>query len=389
MVGDNLMTYPLISAAEQLIYITNIEGWTNALLSFPVTRRSTVERPIYALDMYNNANDKCIYKYIKPYMAGTNRALWNEMWLTDFKDNAGSNVYQALESVFPVNIYNQPVASRNIYTSDFSLSPLIPMFKTDESGDDYSLISPTWAAESLIWQASVFPLYPLLLGGTIREHRHYGPVFITKIVFSSSGQKALGEVDINIKLEGSKIFTSPFFANDLNYASVYERGYRKSKFSDCLLLSEAVDNTSSLAEKAPNSWTIDVAKDVRIVEIGLDIEQKIEFIFPCSSMRSDSKGPRFASLTSRTVNGHVVFYSKEQYIDIPEVNELTLYFGGPFLFSMPNIQWQQPELVIEVKSGYIHTYNFIAKAATNAIAEGFKGNGEYPISEFTAIPGFE
>jgi hypothetical protein len=385
------MTYLNIpSASGQLIFLTDIQGWTINLVEMQLKRRHTSPRPIYNIDMYNLA------LIARPYQSNMN--LWNKIWTESFNDNSGSSIYSRLKTVFPVNIYNKPKTSGYEYKGDFSFSPIIPYLEANvdpvspmtANNMPYSAVSPTWYSEYLIWKASVFPLYPFLITSTIVEHEHFGPVFANKIGFSCSGTGTIKDVEIAVNFEGGKSFQSAIIPIDnVPTTNDYKRGYRRANFSDCMVTANLASDTLTFFQDA--QYLFD-PQTVRMVEISLDITQTFDKTFTCTSKGDDSKGTKYMALNDRTVTGSLKYYSKEQYLYMDETPTLTMYFGGPFLFSMPNVQWQKPSMIITpggAGGGYIHTFEFIARAAPYASADGFKSSGVLPISEFYVLPGEE
>jgi antibiotic biosynthesis monooxygenase (ABM) superfamily enzyme len=63
-----------------------------------------------------------------------------------------------------------------------------------------------------------------------------------------------------------------------------------------------------------------------------------------------------------------------------------MYFGGPFLFPMYNVDWSNPVVTVRPNGGYQFEYKFIARFASNANITAFAGSNNYPVSEFRPIP---
>ena len=125
-----------------------------------------------------------------------------------------------------------------------------------------------------------------------------------------------------------------------------------------------------------------------MLEMKISMTQDVDFVFTGHKGSSnDSKGPRFAEIKNRKISGSFMFYSREDKILMgnsetnPDSGQLTMYFGGPYLFPMSNVEWQRPEVRQIPGQGFYHTYNFIARAADNAIQMGFKSS-DLPVSEF-------
>lgn len=96
----------------------------------------------------------------------------------------------------------------------------------------------------------------------------------------------------------------------------------------------------------------------------------------------DKVGPKFASLGSRDVTGSIKFFSFDRDIVLPNTTSLTMYFGGPFFYSMKYVDWSNPTVSIEPNSGYTHTYKFRARLTDN-VSFPQSDNLDQVVSEFT------
>jgi hypothetical protein len=60
-----------------------------------------------------------------------------------------------------------------------------------------------------------------------------------------------------------------------------------------------------------------------------------------------------------------------------------MYFGGPFLFSMENVDWNKPTTSLTPQQTYEVKYSFVARACDYAVTKGFNpATAIYPTSEF-------
>jgi hypothetical protein len=100
----------------------------------------------------------------------------------------------------------------------------------------------------------------------------------------------------------------------------------------------------------------------------------------------DRVGPKFLSLKSRTVSGSITYFSYSNTAPILNTSGLTMYFGGPFLFPMYNVDWSNPVVTVRPNGGYQFEYKFIARFASNANITAFAGSDNYPVSEFRPTP---
>ena len=85
-------------------------------------------------------------------------------------------------------------------------------------------------------------------------------------------------------------------------------------------------------------------------------------------------------MDTRIVRGEITFYSRDTSLATPRSSALTLYFGGPFVFPMTNVDWFQPSLEVTAGEGFLHKVRFIARALPNASVIPLQGNGS--ASEF-------
>ena len=60
-----------------------------------------------------------------------------------------------------------------------------------------------------------------------------------------------------------------------------------------------------------------------------------------------------------------------------------MYFGGPFLFPMQNVDWNKPTTSLNPGKTYDVTYSFVARSCDYAVTKGFTAaTSGYPTSEF-------
>jgi hypothetical protein len=101
----------------------------------------------------------------------------------------------------------------------------------------------------------------------------------------------------------------------------------------------------------------------------------------------DKIGPKFAALSDRTVSGTITFFSFDKDVVLPNTSGLTMYFGGPFFYSMRYVDWNNPTVSIEPNSGYTHKYTFKARL-TDDVSFPQSDNLDQIVSEFTGAPTF-
>jgi hypothetical protein len=342
---------------------------------------------------------------------------WHKLWVNGMTDNAGSNVYESLPTPFAVSPFTRPLAKGHVYRINFRFSPLIapPLIATDEAGNIVvkNQSAETEPGELILYKAIIYPGYPLMFGSSLSSHTHFGPTFVKSVKISVMGNNKLGPVEISVEADGGKSLVSPLCSRsapmveeitpqalpDPATASTEEgeipseseesildfRPYRSACLIDCLvstrLYSTAADmvkDITSLASQAAQN------SEDRLVGAELSLEQEMHYEFPVpSGERTDEHGPRFASVSSRKVTGSLTYWSRTKSFELPNTSALTLYFGSIWFFPMPNIEWQKPRLEVVPGQGYLHTFDFIARAAPLAVQKGFvAAAADYPISEF-------
>jgi len=240
--------------------------------------------------------------------------------------------------------------------------------------------------EFLVWQAMVYPGMPFLVGSSILSTSHFGPVFAESISLQVSGSGDLSPVSCSVRLSGGRSIVSPPVSRDVFTGDAYSFAYRTATLMDCGIASEAIFDIESLRESMTKNFD---GADERFIGMNLQVSQAIKVTATCNNgIQSDKHGPRFASIENRQVKGTIEFYSRNRRIDFPvrsngSSSSLTMYFGGPFLFIMENVDWQQPKLSAKAGKGFVHTLDFIARAAPQALSLIIPGIDTGTASEFS------
>lgn len=351
---------------------------------------------------------------------------WKKIYSHGFNDDSGSNVYSRLSNFLPLAVQNHPTFTAQKYSCDFTFSPLINIgYDSDYlnliSGGDSELpglLSDQYEAEQLIYLAAKIPMFPLMICSTIPAHYSFGPVFAQQIQFSCNGNGNLPIVNVTCRFEGGKSLISPSFngndrkkptpepiiyneMDDLNGNPIEEKGkglfgynvdfhrYRSASMIDCMV---DFNEYKTLAEmKAALLSNISLPPVFKITGFDLTINQEINLshTYPGSTnddytinYYGDKVGPKFASLSSRTVTGSIKYFSFDKDVILPNTSSLSMFFGGPFFFSMKYVDWNNPTVNIEPNSGYTHTYSFNARLTDN-VSFPQSGNLNQVVSEFT------
>lgn len=340
-------------------------------------------REVYTWDLRRLAS-RGLFKRIKK-----TDSLWYKLWAKSYNDNVGDKIYKSLPTIFTVSPFNHLSAEGHVFTGDFTIHPLIPNYTYNQNQN-----AETYNAERAIWQCMLFPGMPMLIANSIPGKDSFGPVFFSEMSLTVSGKGGLSPVNISVRFAGGKGIKSPVMdmvipdTVPVGNTSDYQ-AYRTASMIDCLSSVESFTDLNELKENLAPYYELEKENPVtRLVEMQLKISQEVSFVFTGQKGRfTDEQGPRFAEIKNRRVTGTFKFFSREDKIIMgtSEINAdtgaLTMYFGGPFLFPMSNVEWQKPRVAEIPGEGWYHEYDFIARAANNAIQMGFRAS-DLPVSEF-------
>jgi hypothetical protein len=345
---------------------------------------------------YNNQNNSLGEYFTKNFSFND----YKPLYCSSFSDNAGSNIYQPIRNFSGLSLLNLPMFSQYKYTGNFSFNPIISTNVNQQA-----------QAESILYRASLMPLYPLLFCSTIPTHKSFGPAFLSSFDIRVDGTNSLGDVEISCSLTGGRSLISPNnvqiyrpYINN-NYIRMralldtdnpnvtlesnnFQDKYRAVNLSDCAYYPGLFLDFDTFANSVQNSYRADQMPIHKIVSMSLSIQQDISltFTYPGFSFGTylkefyDIAGPRFASLERRVVTGSIKLFSPQNYSFINTIaSPLTLYFGSVFYYTMKNVDWQQPIVTINPGNGYFIEYNFTARVSEITAFNGFKSNR---VSEF-------
>jgi hypothetical protein len=343
---------------------------------------------------------------------------WHPAWVEGFTITTGSSVYENLPTPFGVSPFTRPLATGYVQKANLKFSPLIPapIIKTDEDGN---IIVERQAAETepgelVFYKAIVYPGYPIMISASTPSNEYYfGPSFVESVRISCSGTGQLSPVNISIDIVGGRsiisekmISVSPEvidiepqlvtiqsddsdpeespIASDEEATEDY-RHYRVASTMDALVDFKLYNSADEMIEAMDTVISTEALNaEQRLVTADISLNQNWEFAFTALNLsRTDQNGPRFASLTKRSVKGSLVFWSRSNDFEIPNTSALTLYFGSIWFFPMPNVEFQPVKVEGNLKSGFFYTFEFLARAAPLSIQKGFTTSAlDYPISEF-------
>ena len=261
-----------------------------------------------------------------------------------------------------------------------------PLLQSTGAGD-FGLSTPLYgvqdAAELALFEACTVPGSPYLMATTTPNYNLFGPLFFESISFRAAGSNGLTPVSVDFRLSGGRTILSPAMSANIWSDATAAPEYRTATFQDCGIAFVSLFDTADLATAMANGAAGPID---RLVEFSLSITQSVK-LDPTANgpERSDFQGPRYASISNRVVSGAIHYYSLTNEFIVPqglvyEGGSLTLYFGGPFLFTMENVDFQRPIVTVSPGKGYVHIIKFIARNAPGAITRAAQG---LPAAEFS------
>lgn len=287
-------------------------------------------------------------------------------------NNQGDKAIKSTDTFNPLTSFTHYENNDFISTVSFPFNPLISYGGANDITDS-SLI---------IYKSMILPSYPLMITTSIPYNEHYGPLFaFSHNISVSDSQKS---VKIDVKLSGGKsIFSYP--KNKINLIEKFipqsdEIGYipyRKANIFDCEIDFKTYESKDIFLSnvKTRNQQT-DPLYIPRISSMSLQIDSNYDFkTVAVNNSRVIFQGPRYATLTKRTVTGSITYASNSASFNIPVSSELTMYFGDIFYFPMANVDWQKPTISLEAGNIYVHTFGFIARVVDGAVTNSYRNPG--------------
>jgi len=322
---------------------------------------------------------------------------YQPVFCSNFSDNAGDNVYSPVRNFSGLSVLNHPNFNQYQYSGNFNFNPILS-----------TAYNSQYAAEIIIYRASIIPLYPLLFCSSIPTHKSFGPAFINSFNINVDGMDSLGDVEISCSLIGGRSVISsdniPARRPDVNdniikmktldsSAKITEYNnfvnkHRAINLSDCAIYPDLFLDFDNFKKTVISSYSSKIMPPYKIVSMSLSISQSIDFtytypgysIFNILNDFTDIIGPRFASLSDRRVTGSIKIFSPQNFSFInSNASSLTMFFGSVFYYTMQNVDWQQPSITINPGSGYFIEYKFTARMTKTTYLNGF---GNLRVSEF-------
>jgi hypothetical protein len=334
------------------------------------------------------------YRRIINYEA--NQSKFNQLFVSKYDDDSGNNIYAKLNSFYPLAIDNHPKFSGQYFNNNFEFAPLI-----SQTGENEQL-----SAEKVLYKASVIPMYPMIFMSTIEAHETFGPSFLNSFSIRLSSMNSIPMVNISCSTKGGKVIqaskpltTTYPTVEEKDYIELnspktgmgvteinndFKNLYRASTIIDCLLdVNESHKTLEQFKTKMFKKNNINNVDRSRIVEFDLEINNSIDFTYTQASnnfeLVDDNLGPTFAKLSDRNVSGSITFYSiSPNFITPIYESGLSMFFGGPFFYPIPYVNWNKPSVTANPGGGYLHKVTFKAKLPSKT---GFYMDS-LPVSEF-------
>jgi hypothetical protein len=314
------------------------------------------------------------YKYID-----SKSLLWKPIFVSEITHEQDSKHLSTIDTFNPVSSFAHLTSSKLQTGMRFRSFLITTDFKTDQTNNKSDFNDPILKSQNILYKSFIIPALPLLFTSSSDNSNFVGPQF--PLTLSISVSDTIG-VALDFTSKGGRILKSKGKAK-----TEFTKNYRVLRHYDCAIdwqAHESVANFFAIIDrKTPSSI-------IKIVSMNLEVEHNYDVKSTGLGPYDLNKlGPRFITLTSRTVKGNVKFIasSSEYPTNLKNplgYNGLTMYFGGCLLFILPNILWQKPKITMTSESLYLHDYDFIALATDGAKTNAFKAynKGIHDISEF-------
>ena len=351
-----------------------------------------------------------------------NTSIFSPLWCKDHDSDAGQPI-SALPTHFSVNVFNTFNSDKNIFRAGLTFHPLVNQnpvttytYSDTENTTLQSILyadTVSYPAELIVWQSMIVPAFPMCITNSFQNVVNFGPLFAEHIQISTEGIE--GPVTISAKYAGSKAILMPTIGVDYGdsspdgisyfkaeYPDITQRdvtlitndgsnsdntttvdeyeAYRSANIRDCMILWEQAssDGTTSWnnfddlqSAYQDSDWFDDNGLlTIKIKGMSLTVTQELEFTAVGDEGRNAMFGPKYVAINTRAVNGTInLFMPQDIYNRVLGIRypgyAFAMYFGGPFLFILPNVDLQEPSAKFTA-AGVDVTLNFIARAAPNA-----------------------
>lgn len=280
--------------------------------------------------------------------------------------------------------------SVNTFTySDFISSPKNNVIKTAGSMSipvllPYNENQSFSLFQEAIWRIGVYPFIPFFIYSDVTPINLGGPLFSKQFNIKASQESA---VNINLTFEGGTAIKSPdpgtidfseFPFNESYYNEVLDGSpitntfvYRQAKTYDCLFgvpIDLSVDTSVGIytSYSQQTQWYSN-QNYVNIIEMQLTIDQDLTTKWTTNDglNKNISDGMKVISMKKRKAHGTITFTASTDLTYVfsspgKRIQELVMYFGGPFYFPMKNVNINIFDVLINGDNYYVHTLDFFA-----------------------------
>ena len=191
-----------------------------------------------------------------------------------------------------------------------------------------------------IWKLGVFYFIPFYIYTDISPTNLGGPLFVTEYTIAVIDN---GPVEVDIQFTGGLKYIPP----DYIEPPVFQGEYRTARSYDCLVIpnTSQTDSTSSPYVYFNNLASYLNSNVFYLKSASLTITNKISKKFTANTLTGTQQitdGVKYIALSKRTVKGSISFLASTDLLLIYSnigflIQSLTLYFSGPFIFSMDNV----------------------------------------------------
>ena len=353
---------PFIENTNLMTYQSKIRG---QLFDHYVWDNRTLSEAYSAGIKFDNVN------FLDPQLEN-----WRPIFVNSFTANLGEDVASGVDTFNPVSAFAHFTSSKFKTVISISTEALTKQFKNEDDFNDVYYLD----YQNLIYKCMILPSYPLLCASTIDNSYLYGPLFVDNCEISVINN---GSVDITLNLGGAKCLrTDVKEQQELTDSQTF----RTLKYYDCMFDFEAHKTAKSFFKKIKMR---NVNNIMKIAQMKLSVKNVNTFAVTGNhGTDSIELGPRYTTVASRVVEGTLMFVaSSSEFLDKTQLENkgITLYFGGPFLFILPNIVWQRPKVTLTADGLYLHECKFLALATDTAMANAYKAYDDptkFEISEF-------
>ena len=307
-----------------------------------------------------------------------------------------SNYYLGIVNdlkINPINVF-KPVDTFTY--SDFAVQAQNKVIKT-EGSISIPVLFPFVTTDfnsyflEIIWKLGVYVFVPFFINTDLSPKNIGGPLFVKKYNISVNENSPttltidfIGGVSIlppSPYQDNNLLYTQSFpsigtSATDVNYFT-----YRTGKHFDCLFTTPVNDQlnvgagNTSIYSSYFGTANYFAGNNINVASMSLTIENELVDSYTANYFFSDvafdgenfidtSNTIKIISLKKRKVTGTIVFISSSnlaEAFDTAKIQQLAVYFGGPFYFPMNNVAIEVFGSELEGEKGYYtHTLNFKA-----------------------------